>query len=106
MRRQQLLECRHQAKVREQGGVQILDDPALELDALRQHALQRAQPLGDLRCVARGLRGDPCDVEPGRGEDRAELVMQLPGERRPLRLARALQPSREASVVGETGSQG
>jgi hypothetical protein len=74
--RQDLQRCR-QPQVRQRRGPQVLDDAPLQCGHAVEHLDQVAEPLQGLGRGARQPRLDARRIEPGRGQQGTEFVVQL-----------------------------
>ena len=92
VRHQQLLQRRPESEVSQQCRVQILDQTALQADAIAEQLAKGLQPTRNLGVLAGPLRAQPGHVQPGCCQDGAEFVVQFTGERGPFGLAGMLQP--------------
>lgn len=95
---QQGLQRGHETQVGQHSRMELFDQAPLETDAIAQHLSQSQQPGGDLRLLAAGLGGQPGNVEPCCSEDRAELIVQVSGQSRPLGFPCVLQPCGEVDT--------
>src|SRR5689334_3218026 len=85
---------RREPEVVEQRRAQVLDDAALEVDALVDHSRQARHAVAELGILSL-VRDQPREVHLGRREDAAQLVVQLAGEALLLALRVGLQEGRE-----------
>jgi hypothetical protein len=94
------LQRRDQAQVGQRRRTQVLDDAALQCDALVQQLAHVLEPLIDLGRRGLGHAADAGHVQLGGGQQRTQLVVQLAGQVGALVFAHGLQ------VAGQLGQLG